>query len=177
VLFIAEKCSRSHALGTQTTGSQIESGGLPTDRQAYYWMHLFFIFNVRSLFHVSVSVSASVSESASVNSVRKKSSLSHFIWMRTTYGHHLARSGIKRYLGRYSTFQYPNQDPCPEDFNADAPRFSIRQTYLPIFDLLLTVHTYNCYYLHENTTHCARNVKTKKLWYPIYVPHCKGTIY
>ena len=34
-------------------------------------------------------------------------------------------------LGRLSTFQYPDQDPRPEDINADA-RLSIRQTYLPI---------------------------------------------
>ena len=45
-------------------------------------------------------------------------------------------------LGRYSTFQYPDQDPCPENFNVNAlfhVSVSVKRIflYLPYFNLCL----------------------------------------
>jgi len=68
--------------------------------------------------------------------------------------------------GRYSTFQFPDQDPYPEDFNADDQfHVSVSVKRINVYSLLLlTVITFYCYYLQENATPFTQNVETSKLY-------------
>jgi len=74
---------------------------------------------------------------------------------------------IYGHLGRYSTFQYPDQDtyqyPYPEDLTVDRhhiPSCSIRQTYLSVLPYFkLCLHN-----SHENSTPFIQNMAKSKLF-------------